>query len=84
MKNTELIMTTDAKQRLVDFFSVYYDDRTAKNISRHPEVAIPMLRDAIKKGLTSRGLLSAYASALGDAVSLQGVGTTSTKKGAMS
>jgi hypothetical protein len=76
--------TDDVKQRLVDFFSVYYDAKTAKNVQRHPEVAIPMLKDAIKAGLTSRGLLGAYAMALGDAVSLQGLGTTTTKKSAMS
>lgn len=76
--------TDDAKQRLVDFFNVYYDAKVAKNVQRHPEVAIPMLKDAIKAGLNSRGLVTAYASALGDAVALQGVGTTSTKKGAMS
>jgi hypothetical protein len=74
----------DVKQRLVDFFSIYYDRKTAKNVERHPETAIPILKDAIKSGLNSRGLLSAYAMALGDAVAVQGLGTTKTKKGAMS
>lgn len=82
MKTNGHIMNTDAKQRLVDFFAVYYDAKTVKNVSRHPEVAIPILREAIKKGLNSRGLVTAYASALSDAVSLQELGTTSTKKSA--
>lgn len=63
----------DIKQRLVDFFWVYYDEKTSKNVDRHPEVAVPMLREAIKRGLSSDARLRAYARALSDAVSLQGL-----------
>ena len=68
MKNSE------TKQRLVDFFWVYYDAKTAKNVDRHPEVAIPILREAISSGISPRERLHVYAGALRDAVTLQGVG----------
>lgn len=66
---------TDPKQRLYEFFWVYYDAKTAKNVQRHPEVAIPILREAIQRGLPKRELLTAYVSALHDAVAAQGSAT---------
>ena len=66
---------SETKQRLQDFFWVYYDPKTAKNVNRHPETAIPILREAIAAGISPRERLTVYAGALRDAVALQGLGT---------
>lgn len=71
-------------QRLVDFFWVYYDPKTSKDVTRHPEIAVSILKDAIRMGLPSRERLCAYAAALSDAVAIQARVLETNKKGAMS
>jgi hypothetical protein len=70
----------ETKQRINDFFSVYFDDRTAKNVARHPDIAISLIRESIKGGLSSKERLKAYASALSDAVEYQGLLSLNDKK----
>lgn len=67
-------------QRVVDFFYVYYDEKTSRNVARHPEIALPMLKETIKKGLNSSGALRAYAAAISDAAAIQYLGTPTENK----
>lgn len=73
MKNYEA-----TKQRLDDFFTTYYDAKVARDVKRRPESAIPILSKDMKAGLSSSGTLSAYMSAMDDAVELYGLGTNKT------
>lgn len=56
------------KQKLKDFFTVYYDDKVARKVDLHPDLAIPMIREAIKDGLPSKERLGIYAGALRTAI----------------
>lgn len=56
------------KQKLNDFFSVYFDAKVAKQIDNHPDMAIPTIREAIKDGIPSKERLSIYAGALKAAI----------------
>lgn len=67
--------TSETKRALVDFFWVYYGPKVSRDIDRHPDRAIPLLREALESGISPVGRLSAYARALSAAVSLQSVGT---------
>lgn len=71
---------TETKQKIDDFFSVYFDDKTAKNVSRHPDIAISLIKESIKGGLSSKERLKAYATALSDAVDYQGLVALKEKK----
>lgn len=70
----------EIKTRIVDFFWVYFDEKTAKNIDRHPENAIVVIRTAIIDGLPTKERLSIYASALSDAVLYQGLVSINSKR----
>ena len=52
---------------LVDFFWVHFDAKVAKQVSQHPELAIPLLKERISSGLRSPGLLRLYATAMASA-----------------
>lgn len=70
--NTETRKTLKAmKQRLVDFFFVYYDHKTSRHVFNHPEDSVTLIREAIETGLGSRSRLTIYASALRDALEYQ-------------
>lgn len=70
----------EKKQSLVDFFYVYFDEKISKQVDRHPELAIPMIREAIQDGVPQgRSRLMAYAAALSTAVELQSLVSESKK-----
>lgn len=58
-------------QKVYEFIWVYFDEKTAKNIQRHPSQAIPLIKDAIKHGSLSKPRLSIYGEALQNAVAYQ-------------
>lgn len=59
------------KQRVVDFFFIYFDSKTSRTIDRHPEIAVSMIREAIADGIPTRSRLTIYAAALRDALEYQ-------------
>jgi hypothetical protein len=61
----------ELKQRLTDFFFIYYDHKTSRHIYNHPENAVPMIREAISTGITSRSRLAIYGTALRDSLEYQ-------------
>lgn len=85
MKDTMNIMKretrkhiNDLKQRVVDFFFVYYDATTSKKVKNHPELAIPLLRETIQEGFHTRGRLAVFAGVLRDAIELERLRLTAT------
>lgn len=56
------------KQRVVDFFFVYFDQKTSRKVFNRPEIAIPMIKTAMLDGSPNKTRLTIYASALRDAV----------------
>jgi hypothetical protein len=78
------VTVTNPLEQLYNFFWVYYGEKVAKNVRRHPEVAIPIIKEAIQSGLQSRAALNAYADAFKLAVSVQGDSTGKKKKKPMS
>jgi hypothetical protein len=61
----------EKKQRLVDFFYVYFDEKTSKKVRNHPDLAVPLIREEIAVGIPSRSRLTVYAEALRDALEYQ-------------
>lgn len=59
------------KQQLVEFFFVYFDEKTSRRVKNHPEEAIPLIREEIAVGIASRSRMTIYASALRDALEYQ-------------
>jgi hypothetical protein len=57
--------------KLADFFWVYYDQKTSAMIKKHPERAIPLIREVIKDGTLSKSKLIIYAGAMQDAAAYQ-------------
>lgn len=56
------------KQSVVDFFFVYFDQKTSRRVFNHPELAIPMIKAAMLDGSPNKTRLTIYASALRDAL----------------
>lgn len=69
-KDTRKVMNV-MKQSLVDFFYVYFDEKTSKKVKNHPDMAIPLIKEEISLGISSRSRLLAYAKALNTAFELE-------------
>lgn len=70
--NTETRKALKAiKQRVVDFFFIYFDVKTSRAVDRHPETAVAMIREAIEDGIPTKSRLTIYAAALRDALEYQ-------------
>lgn len=66
------------KKRLYDFFFVYFDEKLARKMDNHPDLAIPTIKEAMldKSYGFNKGRLTNYACALRDAVEYQRLRTT--------
>lgn len=56
---------------LVDFFWVYFDEKTSKTIKNHPEQAILLLKNAVQESNMNKRRLTIFSEALKLAVDLQ-------------
>jgi hypothetical protein len=65
--------------RMVDFFWIYYGAAISKQVRKDPALAITLLHDDIKAGISSTGKLSIYAAALRDSVAYHGLSQHSDK-----
>jgi hypothetical protein len=56
------------RQSVVEFFFVYFDQKTSRKVHNHPELAIPMIKEAMLEGMPTKSRLTIYAAALRDAL----------------
>lgn len=71
MNKQDKILAKSYVEKLVDFFWVYFDEKTAKMIRNHPERAIPMIREAVLEGKMGKAKITAHAEAMRTAVAHQ-------------
>lgn len=71
------------KQKLVDFFFVYYDLKISRHVFNHPEDSVTLIREAIDSGINSRSRLTIYAGALRDAIEYQSLLLAENQKAAL-
>jgi acyl dehydratase len=67
MKKSSQSEANAIQAKLADFFWIHFDAKTAKQVTIYPDMAIPLLKERIKEGLRSPGLLGLYAGAMNDA-----------------